>query len=165
VALESHPDTWSNLASRHDHPEMLMALGFLPANPMVEAELMGRTLDAVLSQWDWETKIWGWDYPMISMTATRLGRPEVAVECLLREGPNNRYLLNGSCPQRSDVAVGPGAKGPLKPEIPTYLPANGALLSAVALMVAGWDGCEQPLPGFPKDGRWKVRAEGWQRLP
>jgi hypothetical protein len=32
---------------------------------------MTRTLDAVLSQWDWETKIWGWDYPMIAMTATR----------------------------------------------------------------------------------------------
>jgi len=165
VALESHPDTWSNLASRHDHPEMLMALGFLPANPMTDAATMGRTLDAVLAQWDWETKIWGWDYPMIAMTATRLGRPREAMDILLREGPNNRYLPNGSCPQRSDVAIGLGAARAGKPEIATYLPANGSLLAAVALMVAGWDGCETEHPGFPKDGTWCVRAEGWRRSP
>jgi len=165
VALESHPDTWTTLASRHDHPEMLMALGFLPANPLTDPRIMGRTLDAVLASWDWETKIWGWDYPMIAMTATRLGRPQDAVDILLREGPNNRYLPNGSCPQRSDVAIGPGVAGPGRPEIATYLPANGALLSAVALMVAGWDGCESEHPGFPKDGNWTLRAEGWKRMP
>ena len=27
VALESHPDTWDNVDSRHDHPSFLMALG------------------------------------------------------------------------------------------------------------------------------------------
>jgi hypothetical protein len=32
-------------------------------------------------------------------------------------------------------------------------------------MVAGWDGCEEELPGFPKDGTWKIRAEELQRLP
>src|SRR6185503_12972428 len=60
VALESHPDTWENVASRHDHPEMLMALGFLPEAPDVDRATMNRTLDAVLADWDWETKIWGW---------------------------------------------------------------------------------------------------------
>ncbi len=183
VALESHPDTWRTLASRHDHPQMLMAYGFLPYTAAVDRATMERTLDAVLDQWDWETKIWGWDYPMIAMTATRLGRPEQAVEILLRDGPNNRYLPNGHCPQRSDVAAGaapaagtgseqtvttaavsdpaPGAR----PEIAAYLPANGAFLATVALMVAGWDGCEELHPGFPKDGRWTIRAEGWRPLP
>ena len=66
---------------------------------------MERTLDAVLAQWDWETKIWGWDYPMIAMTAARLGRPDVAVEILLRDGPNNVYTASGLCPQRSDTAI------------------------------------------------------------
>ena len=35
----------------------------------------------------------------------------------------------------------------------------------LALMVAGWDGCDIQHPGFPQDGSWKVRAEGLRRLP
>ena len=166
VALGSNPDTWDNLGSRHDHPEMLMPLGFLPGGPDVDRATMSRTLDAVLRTWDWDTKIWGWDYPMIAMTAARLGRPDVAVEVLLRDGPNNRYLPNGHCPQRSDEAAprspAPGAR---KREIAAYLPANGAFLSAVSLMVAGWDGCAETHPGFPKDGSWTIRAEGLHPLP
>jgi hypothetical protein len=153
VALESNPDTWQNISSRHDHPEMLMPLGFQPGGPDVDRATMGRTLDAVLKEWDWATKIWGWDYPMIAMTATRLGRPDVAMEVLLRDGPNNRYYASGHCPQKSDQAIA------------AYLPANGAFLSAVALIVAGWDGCQVKHPGIPKDGTWKVRVEGLRRLP
>jgi hypothetical protein len=96
---------------------------------------MDRTLTAVLEEWDWETKIWGWDYPMVAMTATRLGRPEDAIEVLLRDGPNNRYTANGHCPQGSDRAQASQAEG--RHEIAVYLPANGSFLSAVALMVAG----------------------------
>jgi hypothetical protein len=166
VALGSNPDTWDNLDSRHDHPTMLAPLGVLPATPYVDRRTMERTLDAVLAHWDWETKIWGWDYPMIAMTAARLGRPEVAVEILLRDGPNNRYLPNGHCPQRSDTALAKDAPpGARKREIAVYLPANGAFLSAVALMVGGWDGTTEAFPGIPKDGTWQVRAEGLHRLP
>ncbi len=165
VALESHPDTFDNVDSRHDHPTMLAPLGMLPGDG-VDRATMERTLDAVLKTWDWETKIWGWDYPMIAMTATRLGHPEMALEILLRDGPNNRYLPNGHCPQRSDESAprspAPGAR---KREIAAYLPANGAFLSAVALMVAGWDGCSEPHPGFPKDGSWTIRSEGLHPLP
>ena len=74
-ALGSLPDTWDNLANRHDHPTMLAPLGLLPGGPDVDRATMERTLDAVLRTWDWETKIWGWDYPMIAMTAARLNRP------------------------------------------------------------------------------------------
>jgi hypothetical protein len=165
VALESTPDTWENVESRHDHPSMLMPLGVLPGAG-VDRATMAHTLDAVLKHWDWETKIWGWDYPMIAMTAARLGRPEAAVEILLRDGPNNRYLPNGHCPQRSDEKLDPQAPpGARRREIAVYLPANGAFLSAVALMVAGWDGCLVEFPGIPKDGTWTVRAEGLKRLP
>jgi len=127
---------------------------------------MHRTLTAVLERWDFETKIWGWDYPMIAMTAARLGDPERAVAILLRDGPNNAYLPNGHCPQRSDMVRKPGG-GPGRNEIAVYLPANGALLTAVAMMAGGWDGAPPgvPAPGFPKDGRWVVRAEGLQPLP
>lgn len=165
VALESHPDTFDNVASRHDHPTMLAPLGLLPGEG-VEGATMERTLDAVLATWDWDTKIWGWDYPMIAMTAARLGRPETAVEILLRDGPNNRYLPNGHCPQRSDeAAVKDAVPGARKYEIAAYLPANGALLSAAALMIAGWDGAPTTHPGIPKDGRWTIRAEGLRPLP
>jgi hypothetical protein len=166
VALGSVPDTWDNLDSRHDHPSMLAPLGLLPGGPMVERETMNRTLDAVLTQWDWETKIWGWDYPMIAMTATRLGRPAEAVEVLLRDGPNNRYLPTGHCPQRGDEALPKDAPpGVPRREIATYLPANGSFLAAAALMLAGWDGCETDIPGIPKDGKWKVRFENINPMP
>lgn len=166
VALGSVPDTWDNLASRHDHPTMLAPLGMLPGGAAVDPATMDRTLDAVLSQWDWKTKIWGWDYPMIAMTATRLGRPADAVAILLRDGPNNRYLPTGHCPQRGDQALPSDAPpGVPRREIATYLPANGALLAAVALMAAGWDGCQTVLPGFPKDGTWMVRFENIAPLP
>ncbi len=165
VALGSNPDTWDNIDSRHDHPTMLAPLGLLPG-PGVERATMERTLEAVLKTWDWETKIWGWDYPMIAMTAARLGRPETAVEILLRDGPNNRYLPNGHCPQRSDEAAARSAKpGARKREIAVYLPANGAFLSAVAIMAAGWDGNTNNAPGFPRDGKWKVQVEGLRPLP
>ncbi len=160
VAIESNPDTWDNIDSRHDHPGMLMALGMIPRTAAVDHDTMNRTLDAVLAHWDWEVKIWGWDYPMIAMTAARLGRPQDAIEVLLRDGPNNRYLPNGHCPvrplndpdkSRYDVAV--------------YLPANGSFLSAVSLMLGGWDGAERNYPGFPDDGSWTIKAEGWKPLP
>jgi hypothetical protein len=160
VALASHPDTFDNIASRYDHPTMLAPLGLLPGKD-VDRATMNRTLDAVLADWDWETKIWGWDYPMIAMTAARLGRPDDALEILLRNGPNNIYLPNGHCPQRVDET----AASVRRREIPVYLPANGALLAAVALMVEGWDGCDRKFPGFPDDGSWTIRTEGLVRLP
>jgi hypothetical protein len=49
--------------------------------------------------------------------------------------------------------------------IRSYLPSNGSLLAAIALMTAGHDGCKEPWPGFPKDGSWKVRFEGIFPLP
>ena len=145
---------------------MLAPLGLLPGDG-VDRATMERTLDAVLATWDWETKIWGWDYPMIAMTAARLGRPETAVEILLRDGPNNRYLPNGHCPQRSDEAAAKSpAPGARKREIAVYLPANGALLAAVALMVAGWDGARRSSTrAFRRTARWTIRAEGLRPLP
>jgi hypothetical protein len=145
---------------------MLASLGVLPGGPDIDRDTMRRTLDAVLEHWDWETKIWGWDYPMIAMTAARLGLPDTAVEVLMRGGPNNRYLPTGHCPQRSEEQMPPNPPpGARRREIASYLPANGAFLAAIAAMVAGWDGCEADLPGFPNDGSWTIRAEGLKALP
>ena len=47
MALETFPDTWDRLESRHDHPSFLMALGQLPGDG-VDHGVMHRTLDATL---------------------------------------------------------------------------------------------------------------------
>ena len=44
-----------------------------------------------------------------------------------------------------------------------YLPGNGGLLTTVAMMCAGWDGCEAKNPGLPQS--WDVRWEGIKPLP
>jgi hypothetical protein len=151
VAIETIPDTWDNVASRHDHPSFLMALGQLPGDG-VDRATMRRTLDAVLAHWDWDTKIWGWDYPMVAMTAARLDAPEQAVDVLLKtDGPNNGYTAAGHNPNKG---------------LPVYLPGNGALLAAVGMMAGGWDGApDRPAPGFPANGKWVVKAEGFRKLP
>ena len=46
-----------------------------------------------------------------------------------------------------------------------YLPGNGGLLTAVAMMCAGWDGNELLTPGFPDDGSWKVVWEDLMVMP
>ncbi len=134
-----------------DHPSMLAAYGFVPATPLIDPNAMKRTLDWVLKTWDWPST-WGWDYPMLAMTAARVGEPEKAVDALFLDSLKNRYLANGHNYQSA--------------RLPLYLPGNGGLLAAVAMMAAGWDGGpERPNPGFPDNGQWRVRWEGLRRMP
>ncbi len=136
---------------REDHPSMVAALGFVAQTPLVDPNVMARTLDSVMQDWDWPST-WGWDYPMLAMTAARLDEPEKAVDALFVEAQKNRYLANGHNYQSA--------------RLPLYLPGNGGLLTAVAMMAAGWDGCpDRPCPGFPSDGKWNVRWEGLRRMP
>ena len=112
---------------------------------------MKQTFDEVMQNWNWQST-WGWDYGMIAMCAARLGNPKIALQALLIDTQKNTYLKNGHNFQTTD-------------RLRCYLPGNGALLSAVAMMCAGWEGCQEPLnPGFPKDGQWNVRWEGLQRM-
>ena len=151
VVLGSIPNTFTDPGNEIDHPSMLMPMGVLPGD-MVNPEIMKRTLHRVVNTWDWKAKIWGWDYPMIAMTAARLNEPELAVDILLKDAPHNHYLNNGNCPQTEDL--------------PVYLPANSSLLTAVALMAAGSDEMDgKRLPGFPDDGKWKIRFENINKLP
>ena len=125
---------------------MLAALGVLKGDS-IDRETMRRTLKKVMKEWDWPDT-WGWDYPMTAMTAARLGEPELAIDALLLDTPKNHYAANGHNYQR--------------PNLPLYLPGNGGLLFAIALMAGGWQ--DSPLrsaPGFPTNGNWKVRAEGF----
>jgi len=124
---------------------VLGALGVLPGDG-VDPAIMRRTFDWIWERWSWPDT-WGWDYPMIAMTAARLGDGRRAVDALLLDAPKNVYRPNGHNFQRPELAI--------------YLPGNGGLLYAAALMAAGWDGGpDRPAPGFPADGSWTVRWEG-----
>jgi hypothetical protein len=147
---ETAPDTYSNPRWKTDHPSVVAALGMLPGTG-VERDAMARTFDWIWANWDWPST-WGWDYPMMAMTAARLGRTDRAIDALLMDTPKNVYRSNGHNYQRPGLAI--------------YLPGNGGLLYAVALMAAGWDAApEGTAPGFPRDGRWVVRWEGLRRAP
>ena len=137
---------------RNDHPACLGAFGLLPAATLTADTVKARqTLDWVMQNWNWPTT-WGWDYGMTAMAAARLGQPETALQALLIDTQKNTYLKNGHNFQTAD-------------RLRLYLPGNGALLTAVAMMCAGWDGCPQSAnPGFPNDGTWNVRWEGLQRM-
>jgi hypothetical protein len=149
VNAESAPQTFSDPAQRRDHPTLLGTFGFIPSG-RVDREAMRRTLRAVLDTWQWPDT-WGWDYPLVAMTAARLGEPSLAIDALMMDTPKNRYHPNGHNYQR--------------PGLTTYLPGNGGLLSAVAMMATGWDGASsERSPGFPREG-WTVRAEGLRPLP
>ena len=130
-----------------DHPTMLAPLGMLPGLK-VDPDIMKRTFFKVIKIWKWNLT-WGWDYPLVAMTAARLGEGKIAVDCLLKESANNRYLPAGY--NYGGIV---------------YLPGNGGLLTAVAMMAAGWDGAaEVHAPGFPQDGSWTVRFEGLEKMP
>jgi hypothetical protein len=134
LAHENCPQTYTSRNS--DHPSMLGALGVLNGEG-VEPETMRRTLHKVLKEWRW-SDTWGWDFPMAAMTAARLDEPETAVDCLFLDSPKNTWLRNGHNWQRDDL--------------PLYLPGNGGLLAAIAVMATRGS--------FPKND-WQVRAEGF----
>ena len=120
---------------------MLAALGFLPGDG-VDRAVMRRTLLKTMKEWRWD-QTWGWDYPLTALTAARLGETKIAVDALLMETEKNRYLPNGHNWQRQNL--------------PCYLPGNGGLLYAVAMMSAGWFGAPQKnAPGL--SGRWHVES-------
>jgi hypothetical protein len=147
---ESAPESFTDPRWARDHPSVTGALGVLPG-PGVDPATMRRTLDWIWRKWSWPDT-WGWDYPMLAMCAARLGQPDRAIDALLLDVPKNAYRSNGHNHQRPGLTI--------------YLPGNGGLLAAVAMMAAGWDGApERPAPGFPADGSWTVRAEGLRRMP
>ncbi len=144
LAHENCPQTFTE--RNKDHPSMLGALGIL-SGEKVDRETMRRTLKKVMKEWDWP-ETWGWDYPMTAMTAARLIEPAIAIDALLLDTPKNHYAANGHNYQR--------------PNLPLYLPGNGGLLYAIALMANGWKGeTKTNAPGFPSDGSWTVRSEGF----
>ena len=150
LAAESNPETYSDQRLISDHPAVLGAVGIFPMNRLIDPQEMKHTQEWIWDNWNWD-HTWGWDYPMVAMNAARLGVPENAVSALLMDKRTNTYLPNGHNYQDGRLRC--------------YLPGNGGLLTAIAMMCAGWDGCTERNPGFPKNGLWDVRWEGLNPMP
>ena len=150
LATESAPDSYTNPQFITDHPSVLGTYGMLPATPLLDTAVMRNTFNLVWTGWNWKDT-WGWDFPMTAMTATRLHLPEKAVDALLMNVQTNTYLVNGHNYQDERLRL--------------YLPGNGGLLAAVAMMCAGYDGSTADRPGIPENKGWKVRWEGLKKMP
>lgn len=150
LAAETEPDTYKKVRMYSDHPAVMGAIGLFPYNSrMIDLAKMAKTEQWIWKNWRWETS-WGWDYPMMAMGAARMGETHNAVDALLMNQQKNTYLVNGHNYQDARLRL--------------YLPGNGGLLMAVAMMCAGWDGSIHPNPGFPQDGSWNVKWEGLKPL-
>ena len=149
LAHENCPTTYEEY--NVDHPIMTAIYGLI-YSARVDKEIMRNTLHEIMECWELDST-WGWDYAMMAMTATRLEMPELAIELLLMDTPNNYYDRNG---HNSQIK---------RDELPVYLPGNGSLLLAIAMMTAGFSGCDKQSPGFPKDGGWVVEHENIAPFP
>ena len=138
-------DMWTNFA--FEHPALIGTFGMLPGDGVDQATL-ARTLAKINATWNYD-RTWGWDFPMLAMAAARCGQPDKAVDFLLHPAGGFQFDEHG-------LATG----GPFP-----YFPSNGALLTAVAMMAGGWDGSSGDVPGFPQDGSWEVKAEGFLPMP
>lgn len=136
---------WTNFA--FEHPALIGTFGMLPGDGVDQATL-ARTLAKIDATWNYD-RTWGWDFPMLAMAAARCGQPDKAVDFLLHPAGGFQFDEHG-------LATG----GPFP-----YFPSNGALLTAVAMMAGGWDGSSGDVPGFPQDGSWEVKAEGFLPMP
>lgn len=150
LATESAKDSYTNPEFKTDHPSVLGAFGMLPETRLLDKKIMRKTFDLVWDTWSWNDT-WGWDFPMTAMTVARLNLPEKAIDALLMDIRTNTYLVNGHNYHDDRLTL--------------YLPGNGGLLTAVAMMCAGWDGTQERNPGFPKNGKWKVNWEGLKPMP
>lgn len=143
VSWENIDDMWTRF--NFEHPALIGAYGMLPGDG-VDVPTMERTLEKVEKVWQFN-ETWGWDFPMLAMTAARLGHGDKAVDYLLNYSSEFAFEEHG--------LVG-GGRAPFP-----YFPGNGGLLYAVAMMAAGWDGAPDiHAPGFPQDGSWVVKWEG-----
>lgn len=148
LATESTPDCYEpNSRYLTDHPAVLGTYSSLPAVHGLDTTIMKNTLDTVFKVWKWNDT-WGWDFPLVAMTAARLHLPEKAVDALLMPIKTNTYLVNGHNYQDERLTI--------------YLPGNGGVLNAVALMCTGADADKQINIGFPKE--WQVKWEGLKKL-
>lgn len=136
LCSEDTKDSYQNQRYMSDHPIVSAISGVMPETPLVDPLILGNSLDTIMKKWNWNTT-WGWDFPMLAMSAASIGRSEQALDFLLMDAPKNTYLINGHNYQSPRLAI--------------YLPGNGGLLTAIAKM------CTENQ--FPDNGEWNVKWE------
>jgi protein-glucosylgalactosylhydroxylysine glucosidase len=139
LCSEDTRDSYQNSRYLSDHPIVSGSLGMLPETKLVDHKILGNSLDTIMKKWNWNS-CWGWDFPLLAMSAAAIDRPEQAIDFLMMKAPKNRYLTNGHNFQDATRLM-------------IYLPGNGGLLSAVAMMCTS--------DRFPHNGKWQVR---WENL-
>ena len=144
IAHANAPDTFTD--KLEDHPSMLQCFGLLPGKD-IDRAAMARTLKTVMEKWDYAS-LWGWDFAVLCMTALRLGDGETALNQLLCDTLKNTYVSSGNNRQGN------------RSDLPLYLPGNGSLLLACAMLAAGWEECSQTTPGFSPASGWRAKWEG-----
>jgi len=161
-------------ASHTSHPMLAGLVGMLNglagdggARYGITAPRANATTAAVVANWSWGTPeqspaVWGWDPPLVALSAARLGWSPAAVVALLL------MRINKNAYSRVGINCGMG-------NATAYFPGNGGTLLAVAAMAAGFDsgapgqglagggpGALGPTSapiGFPEE--WGARAEGF----
>jgi hypothetical protein len=140
LCSEDTRDSYSNPRYMSDHPIVSGVLGVMPQTSLVDNNILLNSLDTIQKVWNWKST-WGWDFPMLAMSAAAAGRGEQAIDFLMMNAPKNRYLANGHNYQDARLSI--------------YLPGNGGLLTAVAKMSV--------YNQFPKNGKWNVKWENLNR--
>jgi hypothetical protein len=143
LLYEGVKDMWNTPDLVEDHPGLLGLYGWLPPDTRLNLTTFNATVSKIYETWNFPFS-YGWDFPLQSMAAARMGDAETAVQWLLNE--NNAF---------DEVGMPEGGT-----RVPTpYFPAAAGLLLATGMMSGGWDGFEGPV--WPQG--WDVEVEGFQR--
>lgn len=149
-------ETIDSANMRRIHSGTTYTYGNLPGDG-VDIETMERTFNKIT---EGDPGGGGW----MALTAARLNHPEKAIDALLssmsfsfNESKYNSFDEHGFA-----MGYSGGNNGWPFP----FFPSNGDLLTAIAMMAGGWDGAPDiPAPGFPKNGKWVVKYEGFNKMP
>ena len=141
---------------RNGNPMRLtFILGLMPPSEAITLEKGIKTqakLDEMMAQngnRSYGSRGMGWGVALNAVGLAKLHNPQGAVNALCG-GLGYGFGVNG---------INRGLGG-------AYLPTNGALLYAAAVMAAGWEGApDRNAPGFPDDGSWVVKWEGLIEAP
>lgn len=141
---------WNDTKLNGDPRSLIMLQGILPDTPAVDPEVALRTADKVWEIWA-DANIRGWGRPVLAINSARIGNPERAI-----------YHLTAYDYWKFDDA-GFAIRGGDGGTPPPFMPGNAGFLLAIAYCVAGWQGSDADTPGFPKDGSWTVKHEGFMK--
>ncbi|OJD28927.1 six-hairpin glycosidase-like protein [Diplodia corticola] len=145
VTYEGAPNMWTDPDLTSDHQGLLAINGVLPPPPNIDLAVFKATVERVYQTWNFSLS-YGWDFPLLAMTALRGGDAETAIRWLLDEN----FAFD-------DVGMPLGGS-----RVPTpYFPASGGLMIVVAMLAAGWEGDE----GSKWPNSWgDARSEAFESL-